>query len=92
MTRVFLLVAACVFLAGCKSAAERAEIADDESCRRLVVERSDSRPTAYQECRSNLMAYRQQRAVSESGRVVINNNQGRNPLCGPGAAAAGLNC
>lgn len=62
-----LLVASTVTLTGCaKSAAER-EVADDQSCRRIIQERNDTRPNAYQECRGNLMEYQRQRAVAVSG-------------------------
>lgn len=60
-------------LAGCaKSAAER-EVADDNTCRRIVAERNDTRPTAYQECRGNLMEYERQRSLRASGNTTIIN-------------------
>lgn len=70
-TTLALLVA--LGLTGCaKSAAER-EVADDSSCRRIIAERNDSRPTAYQECRANLMEYERQRSLRASGSTTIIN-------------------
>jgi hypothetical protein len=63
MMRVPLLVLVTVALAGCQSALERQEIADDQSCRKIISERNDASPTAYKDCRANFQQYRQQAAV-----------------------------
>lgn len=82
---------ALLLLVGCaKSPAER-ETADDMACRRIVAERNDKRPNAYQECRGNLMEYERQRSLRASGGTTIIQS-GRNPLCGIGSQAAGMSC
>jgi hypothetical protein len=58
-----LLVLVTVVLAGCQSALERQEIADDQSCRKIILERNDHAPDAYTQCRANFQQYRQQAAV-----------------------------
>jgi hypothetical protein len=70
MERVLILIAACVCLAGCQSRAEKLEMADNESCRRIITQRNDARPEAYKECRANLMQYHNQGAVAASGSTV----------------------
>jgi hypothetical protein len=50
-------------LAGCQSALERQEIADDQSCRKIIADRNDHAPDAYTQCRANFQQYRQQAAV-----------------------------
>ena len=60
-------LAATVVLAGCQSALERQEIADDQSCRKIIAERNDANPTAYKDCRANMQQYRLQRAIIVSG-------------------------
>jgi hypothetical protein len=62
-----LLVLMMVVLAGCQSALERAEIADDQSCRKIISERSDTNPNAYNDCRANMQQYRGQQAVILNG-------------------------
>jgi len=59
-----LLLALC----GCAKSPAELEVADDASCRKIITERNDARPTAYEECRSNLSAYRLQRSIAVSGR------------------------
>jgi hypothetical protein len=58
-------------LGGCQNALERAEIADDQSCRKIIADRNDSRPDAYTQCRANFQGYRQQQAIAASGDVVV---------------------
>jgi hypothetical protein len=58
-------------LAGCQGDLEKREMADDASCRKIIAERNDGRPTAYQECRANMMQYRNQSAVAASGDTII---------------------
>jgi hypothetical protein len=70
MQRILILMLVSLPLVGCQSRAEKLEIADDESCRRLITERNDGRPEAYKECRANLMQYRNQGAVAASGSTV----------------------
>ena len=70
--RLVLLIMAALSLAGCYSQAAVNERKDDENCRAIVAERNDSRPDAYDKCRANLMAYRQQGAIADSGRTTIN--------------------
>jgi hypothetical protein len=62
-----LLVLVTVVLAGCQSALERQEIADDQSCRKIILERNDHAPDAYTQCRANFQQYRQQRATVSAG-------------------------
>lgn len=50
-------------LAGCQSALERQEIADDQSCRKIVAERNDANPGAYKDCRANMQQYHLQRPI-----------------------------
>ena len=47
-------------LAGCQSALERQEIADDQTCRKIIADHSDARPDAYTRCRANFQQHRQQ--------------------------------
>ena len=54
VTRVALLVLVAVALSGCQNALERQEIADDQSCRKIIAERNDANPTAYKDCRANM--------------------------------------
>jgi hypothetical protein len=61
--RVPLLVLVTVVLAGCQSALERQEIADDQSCRKIIADRNDHASDAYTQCRANFQQYRQQAAV-----------------------------
>jgi hypothetical protein len=63
MLRVPFLVLATVALAGCQSALERQEIADDQSCRKIIADRNDHAPDVYTQCRANFQQYRQQAAV-----------------------------
>ena len=63
MARVPLLMLMAVALAGCQSALERQEIADDQSCRKIIADRNDHAPDAYTQCRANFQQYRQQAAV-----------------------------
>ena len=65
--RTLLLMAVTVGLAGCQGALERQEMADDQSCRKIIAERNDANPTAYKDCRANMQQYRMQRAVIISG-------------------------
>ena len=58
-------LAAMVTLAGCQSALERQEIADDQSCRKIIAERNDANPTAYKDCRANMQQYRMQRTIHQ---------------------------
>jgi hypothetical protein len=67
MVRVSLLLLSAVTLIGCQSALERAEMADDQSCRKIITERNDASPTAYKDCRANMQQYRMQRAIIVSG-------------------------
>jgi hypothetical protein len=71
MLRFVLIIIAGATLAGCYSQAAVNERKDDENCRKIVAERNDTRPQAYDQCRANLMAYRQQGAISDSGRTSI---------------------
>lgn len=73
--RMILIIGALVLLAGCQKDIEARERDDDASCRQLIAERNDARPTAYQECRANLMQYREQKATALSGRTHININR-----------------
>jgi hypothetical protein len=66
-----LLMLMLVVLAGCQSGLERQEIADDQSCRKIIAERNDASPTAYKDCRANMQQYRQQAAIAASGDVVV---------------------
>jgi hypothetical protein len=54
-----------VTLAGCSS--RTARLGDDENCRRIVAERDQKDQFTYQKCRANLMRYRDQDAVADSG-------------------------
>jgi hypothetical protein len=65
--RVFWLVLLSAGLAGCQSALERQEMADDQSCRKIIAERNDANPTAYKDCRANMQQYRLQQAIIISG-------------------------
>jgi hypothetical protein len=65
--RVPLLVLLAVVLAGCQSALEHQEIADDQSCRKIIADRNDANPTAYKDCRANMQQYRLQRAIIVGG-------------------------
>jgi hypothetical protein len=67
MMRIPLLVLVTVTLAGCQSALERQEIADDQSYRKIIAERNDANPTAYKDCRANMQQYRLQRAIIVGG-------------------------
>ena len=67
VTRVALPVLVAVALSGCQSALERQEIADDQSCRKIIAERNDANPTAYKDCRANMQQYRLQRAIIVGG-------------------------
>ena len=69
MTRVALLVLVAVALSGCQSALERQEIADDQSCRKIIAERNDANPTAYKDCRANMQQYRLQLAIIVGGNL-----------------------
>ena len=48
VTRVALLVLVAVALSGCQNALERQEIADDQSCRKIIAERNDAKPYCLQ--------------------------------------------
>ena len=61
-------------LMGCQGDVERREIADDQSCRKIIADRNDTRPEAYKECRSNLMQYHGQAALAASGSTVVVNH------------------
>lgn len=65
--RYILFAMAVLGLGGCQTEAEHNEITDHESCRRLVTQRNDARPEAYKECRDNLMSYRRNGAIADSG-------------------------
>jgi hypothetical protein len=67
MIRVPLLILVAVVLAGCQSSLERREMADDQSCRKIITERNDASPTAYKDCRANMQQYRMQSAVRSVG-------------------------
>jgi hypothetical protein len=54
-------------LAGCQQDLEARERDDDASCRKIITERNDTRPNAYQECRAHLMDYRRNKAIAASG-------------------------
>jgi hypothetical protein len=71
MRLLFVLIAGTT-LAGCYSQAAVNERKDDENCRAIITERNDRSPEAYKDCRANLMAYRNQGAIAESGRTTIN--------------------
>lgn len=76
MKRVLLLTLCAVSLGGCRQAAlERNEMADDGFCRRTITERNDNRPSAYQECRANMMAYRDQQIASRSRHMTLDVNR-----------------
>lgn len=62
------ILGGAVLLAGCQQDVERREAADDAYCRKVVVERSDTRPEAYRECRTNMMQYHTQKAIATSGK------------------------
>lgn len=69
--RPLVCIVIVLVLSGCaKTAAER-EVADDAACRSIVAQRNDTRPTAYQECRANLMEYERQRSVRASSPTII---------------------
>jgi hypothetical protein len=57
-------------LCGCQNAMERAEMADDQSCRKIIADRNDARPDAYTQCRANFQQYRQQRATVTAGAIA----------------------
>jgi hypothetical protein len=63
MIRAPLLVLLTVALAGCQNSLERREMADDQSCRKIIADRNDHAPDAYTQCRANFQLYRQQAAV-----------------------------
>jgi hypothetical protein len=67
MMRVPLVVLVIVTLAGCQSSLERNEMADDQSCRKIIAERNDANPTAYKDCRANMQQYRMQSAIRSVG-------------------------
>jgi hypothetical protein len=67
MTRAPLLLLVGFVLTGCQSALERQEMADDQSCRKIIADRNDANPTAYKDCRANMQQYRMQRAIIVSG-------------------------
>jgi hypothetical protein len=67
MMRIPFLVLAAVTLAACQSALERNEMADDQSCRKIIAERNDANPTAYKDCRANMQQYRMQSAIRSVG-------------------------
>jgi hypothetical protein len=58
MKRFPLLVLVIAGLAGCQSGLERQEIADDQSCRKIITDRIDASPTAYKDCGANMQQYR----------------------------------
>lgn len=62
----YLLIGALA-LCGCQSSLERQEMADDQSCRKIIAERNDANPSAYRDCRANFQQYRMQRAIIISG-------------------------
>lgn len=63
----YTVIIACLMLAGCQSGAERNDAEDDTYCRRVITERNDARPTAYQECRDHMIQYRRNGAIAASG-------------------------
>ncbi|MBW7970936.1 hypothetical protein [Bradyrhizobium sp. BR 10289] len=68
MRYVVLLLSVSVVLVGCQGDVEKREADDHASCLKIVSERNDTRPNAYQECRNNLMEYHRQKAIAASGR------------------------
>jgi hypothetical protein len=76
MMRLITIVLLSAALAGCYSQAAVNERKDDENCRAIIAERNDNSPGAYDKCRANLMAYRNQGAIADSGgRTTINVNR-----------------
>lgn len=75
MRKIITITLAAAALAGCQMGAERREAQDDEYCRRAITERNDARPTAYQECRQNMMAYHDQDTALRMRRQHIFINQ-----------------
>lgn len=66
--RTTAIILTCLVLAGCQASDERREAQDDAYCRKTVSDRNDSRPSAYQECRDNMMGYHRNAAIAASGR------------------------
>jgi hypothetical protein len=69
--RVLGLVALCVALASCAKSPAELEVADDANCRKIIAERNDTRPNAYEDCRAHLADYRRTRAIEVSGDTVV---------------------
>jgi hypothetical protein len=67
MMLLVVVLSLTVTLAGCGSRAARLGQVDDENCRRIVAERDQKDQFTYQKCRANLMRYRDQDAVADSG-------------------------
>jgi hypothetical protein len=64
---LLLLVLVTASLAGCQNGLERREMADDQTCRKIIAERNDANPQAYEQCRANMRQYRMQAAVRSVG-------------------------
>ena len=67
MMLLLVVLSLTVTLAGCSSRAARLGQVDNENCRRIVAERDQKDQFTYQKCRANLMRYRDQDAVADSG-------------------------
>lgn len=57
MTRAVVILTA-LMLAGCGSQAVRLEENDHAECQRIVAQRGDTSPGAYDRCRANLIEHR----------------------------------
>lgn len=67
--RAIILTVSLLTLAGCASSSvATAERDDDASCRKIIADRGDARPNAYQDCRQNLMEYRRNKAIAAGSR------------------------
>jgi hypothetical protein len=63
----YTLVLTTLLLAACAKSPAELEVADDADCRKIIAERHDTSPTAYNDCRAHLADYRRNRAIAASG-------------------------